>query len=44
MVDKAAYYLAHPEAAEDIAQAGRALVRESHTIVQRLQHMLGAAR
>ncbi len=40
LLDKAAFYVANPAAAAHIAQAGRALVRESHSIVQRLAHML----
>ncbi|HEY0711055.1 MAG TPA: glycosyltransferase [Polyangia bacterium] len=42
LVDKAAYYLAHPEIAAKLAQAGRALVCESHSVSQRLAHMLGS--
>jgi spore maturation protein CgeB len=40
--EKAAYYLAHPQAAQTIALAGRARVCRDHRIKDRVQEMLNA--
>ena len=40
---KVAHYLAHPEEARAIADAGRRAVLERHTISQRVGHMLDRA-
>ena len=40
LVDKVAFYLARPALAARMAEAGRALVHERHSLQQRVRHML----